>query len=189
MFILTDKLDRIASTLESKGYLKEAEEIDIIANTLEAMELEAFNVEMSPLYKILSKIFKAIKDNNSRAALGFHQQGLGLKEQLAKSYGQTPEGAAVAAQFAKSYDEIRNLIESGNLNDAVAKIQEALGSFKSLTSAIKKDYSGQQRIQPGQPGPSDQPGAKPAEMIFSPHKGKGAPARTPLAPPARALRE
>lgn len=35
MHELTSHLDRIASSLESKGFLKEAEEIDVISNTME----------------------------------------------------------------------------------------------------------------------------------------------------------
>jgi hypothetical protein len=184
MFIITEKLDKIASVLESKGYLKEAEELDVLSNTLEAMEVEAFNVEMSPLYKLLSNIFKAIRSNNLKAALGFHQQGNGLKDQIYKSYGSTPEGAEAASKFAKDYEEIKTLLESGKVEDAVNKIKEALASFKNLATTIKKDYSGQRRINPDDPGQSNL-----ETMVFSPHKSKSPAGRVPLAPPARALRE
>ena len=37
---LASDLDRIASSLEKKGLKKEAEELDVIANTMQAMDIE-----------------------------------------------------------------------------------------------------------------------------------------------------
>lgn len=43
LFKTAQMLDCISENLEAKGYLKEAEEIDIIANTLEACGIEMTN--------------------------------------------------------------------------------------------------------------------------------------------------
>ena len=59
MSILTDTLDKVANSLEGQGLLKEAEELDVISNTIEALEKEArFDIRMSPIVLGLQKILK-----------------------------------------------------------------------------------------------------------------------------------
>lgn len=59
MSILTEALDKVANSLENQGLLREAEEIDIISNTLEAYEKEArFDIRMSPIVMGFNKILK-----------------------------------------------------------------------------------------------------------------------------------
>jgi len=41
--MITEMLDRIADSLEAKGALKEASEVDVIANTIEALDLPGGN--------------------------------------------------------------------------------------------------------------------------------------------------
>lgn len=49
-------LDRIANNLESQGLLKEAEELDIISNTIEAMDKDAVKAEQTQLAKLLQQM-------------------------------------------------------------------------------------------------------------------------------------
>lgn len=48
---LSCHLDRIASCLESKGFLKEAYEIDVIANTIEAAEYQERKVTLNKPFR------------------------------------------------------------------------------------------------------------------------------------------
>ena len=63
MCTITDKLDSIANTLEFKGLIKKAAEIDVISNTLEAGELPHTKDRPAPIFPRESPKVKDDKDH------------------------------------------------------------------------------------------------------------------------------
>lgn len=60
---ITDRLDRIADTLEFKGLIKEAAEIDVISNTIEATEIPQDKDRPAPVFPRESPKVKDDKDH------------------------------------------------------------------------------------------------------------------------------
>lgn len=187
MSSLTSKLDKIASSLESKGLLKEAEAVDIIANTLEAYEVEAaFQINNSPVVRYLNAILT--NPQNATRAFKFIDDS-GMYQNLVQ-LGDPNIGKSYAA-----YDKAKRAIEQDptQISAVLPLIQEALNSFmaasKVVEEAVRRTTSGYNTAAPGQQPPAQQPPVqqqRPAAPINTPSmtftSKKTAPANAPRKP-------
>jgi len=169
---ITKRLDKIASSLEEKGLLKEAEDLDIIANTVEAMEKEAWNVANSKQYGVLGPALNAAMVGNVKAALGLLKNGEGARKNLALAYSTNEN----AQGFSNSWIEAVKRLENADTDAAVQSLNESIKFLRALEPVINSAQA------PGQKPPS-------GEMIFpAPGVQKGTMGRAPLPHPARAMR-
>lgn len=180
MSALTERLDKIASSLESKGMLQEAEAVDVISNTLEAFEKEAWTATKSPIYlKYFAPALNAAKAGNAEAALRFLNMGAGMKKALVGSRLQIPEFKF----FSGLWDQAIASLSNGDAAKAAADLDKALVFLEKMGPIINSELPGYMPQQ-GRP-PTQAPGT----MIF-PAKGVNpgaAPARAPIPHPQRAM--
>jgi len=193
---LTERLDKVASSLESKGFIKEATAIDVISNTLELMGKEAWSADSCPQnMKILSPAIQAISAGNLRAALALLKNGEQARLTLLNGYTANQE----AHGFSDNWLEAIKSLETNMGPQALEQLKKATGFLKALEPVINNNHRGglqpaQQpgQQQPGRPQPAQQQPApqKSTDMIFS---KKGLPPgstykKPPVFPPARAMR-
>jgi len=169
---ITERLDKVASSLESKGLLKEAENIDVIANTVEAMEKEAWSVANSKQYGVLGPALNAAMVGNVKAALGLLKNGEGARKNLVLSYS-TDENAK---GFSDKWLEAVKRLEGADADAAVQSLNESIKFLRALEPVINAAQTSGPKVPSG-------------EMIFpAPEAQKGMQRRAPLPHPARALR-
>jgi hypothetical protein len=193
MSILSDRLDKVASSLESKGLLKEAEAIDIISNTLEAFEKEAWTAQKSPIYmKFLSPAMNAAQAGSADVALKALKMGDGMRKALIESRDNIPEFKFFSGLWLQAV----SALEKGNTAQAASDLEQAYSFLLKIEPLInaeapgykpqnpKQDDSGE-RGQPGQPGKPNN-----SDMFFTSKKIQpGAfSKKPPVLPPARAMR-
>jgi hypothetical protein len=186
MSVLSEKLDKIANSLESKGLIKEAEAIDLIANTLEAFEKEAWSAQRSPIYlKSFAPALEAVKAGNPGAALKALKMGEGMKRALVESRQDVPEFKFFSGLWSQAIASL----ERGDAAKATEDLEKAysfLQKIEPIINAENPGYKPQQGQQPGQPAGQ----TKPSDMIFTSKKIQpGAVSKKPpVLPPARAMR-
>jgi len=183
MSALSERLDKIANSLESKGLIKEAEAIDLIANTLEAFEKEAWSAQRSPIYlKFFAPALEAAKAGNAGIALKSLKMGDGMRKALVESRENVPEFKFFSGLWLQAVAAL----EKGDTAQAMSDLEKAYGFLQKIEPLINAEvpgYNPQQGQQPaGQPNPSD--------MAFTSKKipPGAAPKRPPVLPPARAMR-
>jgi 5'(3')-deoxyribonucleotidase len=86
MNTITEKLDSIANTLEFKGLIKEAAEIDVISNTLEAGELPHTKDRPAPIFP---KESPKVKDDKDHFPIPDKNHGLNALARV-NQYGAAP---------------------------------------------------------------------------------------------------
>lgn len=86
MDAITDKLDLLANTLEFKGLVKKAEQIDIISNTLEAAELPHTKDRPAPIFP---KESPKVKDDKDHFPIPDKNHGLNALARV-NQYGAAP---------------------------------------------------------------------------------------------------
>lgn len=128
---LIDRLDKIAQSLEDKGIFKEAEDLDVISNTLEKL---SYKIEMDPVYKKLEKAFEQASVNNVMRAKGFLQYVEENLKNRAKSYKDVKE---LQDAFISHQDAL-GALNRDDVAVASAKIQEAMGFLKKAEPEIIK---------------------------------------------------
>jgi len=174
MSALTERLDKIASSLENKGMLIEAEEVDTISNTIEAFEKEAWTAMKSPIYlKFLEPAMNAAKADNADAALKYLNMGDGMRKALVEGRMNTPEFkffSGLWLQAAKS-------LENGDTAKASEDLDKAFGFLQKIEPMINAEAPGYgrplnqqtQRRQQGQPTPQilrPGQGYQPMDLVF-----------------------
>lgn len=172
MSLLTSKLDDIASSLESKGLLKEAAAVDLIANTIEAYEVEAaWSLQTSPQAKALLGAMSALKAMNGKAAMGFLQTGDASRDNILRSF---PDNDGVK-EFSQNWINAKASIEQGDLEQAKALLDTAykiLGQVIAplITNQYMANRPGQQPQAPGQQpqAPAQQPQAQKPPAVNTP---------------------
>lgn len=186
MSVLSDRLDKVANSLESKGLIKEAEAIDLIANTLEALEKEAWSANKSPIYlKILEPAIKAAKAGNASVALKLLKMGDGMRVALLTSRENVPEFKFFSGLWLQAVDAL----EKEDIAKATGDLDKAYSFLLKIEPLINAESPGYKPQQPGQPGqPAGQPNT--SDMVFTSKKIPPGPApkRPPVLPPARAMR-
>lgn len=178
---LTERLDKVANTLESQGLLKEAMDLDMVTNTIEAMEKEAWYATKSPQYALLMQTLDALNSNNVQKATMILNKGQQSTVMFQKSYGHLPaeDGSYPARGYADSYTKALRMAEQGQADNAMFQVQSAMGYLEKLEPIVTRQQSG---------GASPTPG--PTDMAFT-TKTPAAPGtvRQPIQPPVRAVRE
>jgi hypothetical protein len=186
MLALTERLDKVADSLENQGFLKEAMEVDVIANTIEAFEKEAWEAKKSPQFNILGRVLMAIGKNALPAAQEFMRQGLMSVKHLVDSYGNIvgDDGKYPAKEFGNSYNAAREKLEQGDTQSAGHFVQQAMRFLEALTPIINQGY------KTGMPGaaPRVTPKSGPLDMVFTNKPSAPMQKRAPLPHPARAMR-
>lgn len=168
---VVEYLDKVASSLEQKGLLREAEEIDIISNTLEAMDKEAVAIQNTAIARHLNNMIKS--RDKVTLSMGFKAiDGSGLFESLGTTGDQNIEQAVAAYDLAKHLFEK----DSTKIDEVVGQLRIALQSFMAAKDTVEQttSYRGQQNV--------GQPLAPKGDLIFTSKKpglGQGAPANKP----------
>ena len=157
--IITKRLDRIASSLESQGYPDLAEEIDVISNTIEKLaKYDPENDSGIKLYKLYLNQLKD-KDNWTLPML------LQIKEQFTSrispslerhrkyTYAGTGPSEAIKKGLGFYNQAIRELkkAEDGsmpNLQGAIKNLEAALGAFSddNVVAYMNKYPEGDQAL-------------------------------------------
>jgi hypothetical protein len=180
MSVLTERLDKVASSLENQGLLHEAEAVDMISNTLEAFEKEAWTAAKSPIYlKFFAPALNAAKAGNAEAALKFLNMGDGMRKALVGDRLQVPEFKF----FSGLWDQAVAALSKGDAARAAADLEKAEGFLGKMEPIINSEAPGY--MPPQGRAPVQSPGS----MVF-PAKGvnPGAmPARAPLPHPPKAM--
>lgn len=132
MSILTDTLDKVANSLEGQGLLREAEELDVISNTIEALEKEArFDIRMSPIVVGLQKILK----NPDAAAEVFSFIDRSQIFQRMMNLGDNNIDKAYSA-----YEMAKQLFEA-DPQKAIPHVKQALQSFLLAKDVVEQAVS------------------------------------------------
>jgi len=169
MSVLTERLDKIANSLESQGMLLEAEAVDVISNTLEAFEKEAWVATKSPIYlKFFVPALNAAKAGDTEAALKFLNMGSGMKEALVGERLQVPEFKF----FSGLWDQAITDLEKNDAAKAIADLEKAQGFFEEMGAIINNEGYGYKPT--------------PNSMVFPARGVTPGAGRTPLLHPARA---
>lgn len=141
---LIDQLDKISSSLEDQGLIKEAEEIDIISNTLEKL---AFELKRDPAFKNLQKAMEFAQAGNIKNAEQFLIQA-NIAEKAKATFPKTRE----VQQVVKAYNDALASAKKEDAGMVVKSIQTMMNFLKKAEPDIIKG------MYPGTGGPS--------QMIF-----------------------
>lgn len=182
MSLLTDRLDKVASALESHGLLKEAEDVDVISNTLEAFEKEAWSALKSPIYKkFLEPAMNAAAQGNADIALKALNMGAQMKKAITESRPNVPEFKF----FSDLWDQAIQFLKGGDVPRASDNLQKAFGFMQKMEPIINAEAPGYAGPKPGQ-----QSNGQPNEMVFPAQSARpgASPKRAPIPHPARAMR-
>lgn len=135
---LIKRLDNVANALETKGYIKEAIELDMIANTI-----EAFDAGRSTQGMVLREVFDKLRANELRGARGLLVNKKILFDNIVNNYGEFPgaNNTYPAKDFYNAYEEILSMIDQQNVNGAIEAIRKAFEKLRELTPIIQ-NYSG-----------------------------------------------
>lgn len=163
---LTRIIDKVASSLEEKGLIKEAMELDVISNTLDKIFKEAWTAQQSPQYFTLESIKRALKMKNTTVALALLENNIKGKDMILKLYGdyKTEDGKYPAWEYADSYTKIIENLKNNDIDKAYREIDRAQKALIDLEPIITE-----RQIRGPKRDISDTAKGT-AEMIFS--KGK-----------------
>jgi hypothetical protein len=124
---ITDMLDKVASSLESKGYIKEATEIDAISNSI-----EAYDISEKPL---------VVKINANST---IQADTMKLISQLKRDIGEAFSliGGSAHTIHTNSYDQPTDKTKDfeKDLRDELLKVRANLGSADSLQKVDVKSW-------------------------------------------------
>lgn len=168
MSVLTERLDKIAGSLENQGMLVEAEEVDMISNTIEAFEKEAWTAMQSPIYlKFFEPAMKAAKAGNAAAALKLLKMGDGMRKALVEGRMNTPEFKFFSGLWLQAVDALEN----DNTTKASEDLDKAFGFLQKIEPLINSEAPGYGKpLNPqGQPTPQilrPGEGYKPMDLVF-----------------------
>lgn len=157
-------LDKISSSLEEKGYIKEAAEIDIISNTIERMMKESWIAHQSPQYFTLESVKRALRMKKIDVALALLENNAKGKNMILNSYGdyKNDKGVYPAWEYADSYSKSIDYLKKNNIEGALREIERAQQALIDLEPIITER---QTRVVKRGPDKIDM-----GEMIFT--KGK-----------------
>ena len=121
MKLITKRLDKIATDLENKGYIKEATEIDIISNTIDS--LPNYSVGLDPLYKSFSLSLHALAKGRVDSAYGFLNAMKDSVERRLENYGHLPAVKTYCALYKAIMENLEK--RDYSLENAVSFIKDA----------------------------------------------------------------
>ena len=169
---VTEKLDKIATDLENKGYIKEAMEIDAISNAID--KLAAFRAQSDPMLKNIGFAIKALtmgKPDKAVQFLDFMTQSMDIKN---KSWGNVP---GIRAAIGEWYI-IKEALKKGELEpqEAIDRLKGVVNSFTQAEDIINNlSPTGEVREAPVQQE-AEVPAQRvhqPTDMVFRSPKKKG----------------
>jgi Glu-tRNA(Gln) amidotransferase subunit E-like FAD-binding protein len=134
MSVLTEYLDKIASDLESKGLLKEAEELDVISNTIEALEKDAkVTAENTLIARILTQMLR--NPNPDTISRGFSTIDNSKMYTQLETLGDRSIEKSVAA-----YDLAKRVFDGdpSKIDAIITQLQVALKSFMDAKPIIEQ---------------------------------------------------
>jgi hypothetical protein len=157
---ITERLDKIASSLEEQGYLKEAYELDKISNTLDLIFKEAWSGKHSPQYLVLENIKRALKMKNTEIALNLLENSIKSKDMFLRLYGdyKTEDNKQPAQEYADAYTNTIELTKKGDIERAIKEIERAQQALIDLEPIITERQTR---------APQKKPPLQTSEMIFS----------------------
>lgn len=133
-------LDAIADRLEAKGFKKEAQDIDIVSNTIEGMMRKtAWEADKSVMFRGNENALRALSADNVKGAVNFLLQPMDFWKRFVKSYAQIRplkeaydaytnalEALRKGAEEPAEVEETKKLLSYSNekLKDAKPKIQQ-----------------------------------------------------------------
>src|SRR4030042_730483 len=180
---LTERLDKVANSLEKQGLLKEAMDLDRITNTIEAMEIEAIWRAVGSIQsKILDDALGYINAGKPDQALIHLTSKTQAMTQFLSGHQDTPTATNTfpARVCLDSFNQALASLQNRDIQGATQNINTAKEALVELEPIIQRGgmAGGHQRdiaqqVQQGMGGAV--PGAAPAR-------------RAPLQHPARALR-
>jgi hypothetical protein len=136
MNTLTIKLDDIANSLERKGLLKEAQDIDIISNTIEKLAYNEFEDMVDDFSKDIKKVLPVYMPKDIRHGY----QKMSLLETLGKNNDKNPN---IEKSKKIIGSKIKDLISSAYSSETGEKYpignQEAFKTGLNLTIDFLKD--------------------------------------------------
>jgi len=125
------QIDAIATAIEEKGLVKEAGELDIVANTLEKL---AYSVKTDPGYKQLQIALDNMKQGRSPKG-NLQSFKLSALERL-KAFMTDPNVQKMVAHFNKAL----NFADKDDFNSAMPHITETMNFMEKAEPAIRRGY-------------------------------------------------
>jgi hypothetical protein len=131
---IAQELDKVASNLEAKGLTKEAEMLDVIANTLEKL---AFDITKTPVYRNLSKAVQF---------LGQGKNPGGILSNLKRSidsgmFSGTKKSDPAIKSFIELVDKSIESLEKDDKVSAKKNIEEALVKYSESSVGTGQGYN------------------------------------------------
>lgn len=124
---LIEKLDNLATNLETKGLMKEASDIDMISNTMEKL---SYAVKRDKAYINMGNAIQALNQGRPQNAKGFLQQIRGNMQMKDQQYSaKSPE----IKESVRLYGDAVNALGSGSESAQVTSILQ--GSMEYLKKA------------------------------------------------------
>jgi hypothetical protein len=173
--------------------LLEAEAVDVISNTLEAFEKEAWVATKSPIYmKFFVPALNAAKAGDTEAALKFLNMGNGMKKALVGERLQVPEFKF----FSGLWDQAIADLEKSDAAKAISDLEKAQGFLEKMGDIINSEAYGYKPTPSNMvfPAKGVTPGAMSGRApLLHPARARGVTpgtmsGRTPLPHPAMAMR-
>lgn len=149
---MVEYLDKVANSLEQKGLLREAEELDIISNTLEAMDKDAVAIDNTMIARTLRKMLQ--NPDPTTLKQSFHAIDTVKQYDMLKSLGDPSIEQSIAA-----YDLAKHLFESdpSKVNEVVGQLQLAYKAFMNAKETVEKATSYGNMPNTQQPGQGQTP--------------------------------
>lgn len=136
---ITTRLDAIADHLQGQGLVKEAQQIDIVSNTIEnLMRKTAWEAEKNVMYRGNENALRALSADNVKGAVNFLLQPMNFWKNFVKGYGQV-------RSLKEAYEAYTNALEALRRGaDQPAELEEAK---KLLTFSNEKLKDAKPKIQ------------------------------------------
>lgn len=181
---LVEYLDKVANSLEQKGLLREAEELDIISNTLEAMDKDAVAIDNTMIARTLRKMLQ--NPDPTTLKQSFHAIDTVKQYDMLKSLGDPSIEQSIAA-----YDLAKHLFESdpSKVNEVVGQLQLAYKAFMNAKETVEKATSYGNMPNTQQPGQGQAPqqinrAQTPSDLVFTSKNVKAPANKPPVVNPA-----
>jgi Mor family transcriptional regulator len=146
MYLIIKRLDKIATDLEKKGYIKEASEIDVISNTIEKLAF-IYNAKDDPLYEDMSSAINLLKENKRDPAYNLVSKS--IKEMLRKKelFGGID---GVKSSFNLFHKALKAFIESKEPNSYIIRTLYGVLHFmeeseEGINNVLNSKRSGKKR--------------------------------------------